>query len=129
MNPTTARFFAASHELAAAMYRLSAEVRDRDRRKADMSLTGYEPGAIQARLDALKKNATARRQVALGKLDAADAKVASVDAAIERVAVQIEKEADDALQEFATHTNGGPLLVGTENETTVEVPNGDEKKI
>lgn len=47
-----------------------------------MSITGFEPGAIQAKLDA----------------------------AIEKIAAQIEKEADDALQEFAVHTNGGPAL-------------------
>jgi hypothetical protein len=73
-----------------------------------MSITGYAPGAIQAKLDALKQKAAERRSQSMAKLDGADAKLASVDTAIEAYAAQLEKEADDALQEFAVHTNGGP---------------------
>jgi hypothetical protein len=73
-----------------------------------MSITGFEPGAIQARLAAIKQGAADRRTAAMAKLDGADAKLASVDEAIEQYAAKIEKEADDALQEFAEHTNGAP---------------------
>jgi hypothetical protein len=117
------RWYVARRDLAAAMYQLSQEVRLSPKKKVRlMSITGFEPGAIQARLDALKKRATARRAQSMSKLDAADAKVASVDYAIERVAAQIEKEADDAMQEFATHTNGGPALDDPKPPTPTPTP-------
>jgi hypothetical protein len=72
------------------------------------SLTGLQPGAIRAKLDALKLKAAERRAQAMAKLDGADTKLASVDTAIEQYAARIEKEADDGLAEFATFTNGGP---------------------
>ena len=72
------------------------------------SLTGLQPGAIRAKLDALKLKAAERRAQAMAKLDGADTKLASVDIAIEQYAARIEKEADDGLAEFATFTNGGP---------------------
>lgn len=72
------------------------------------SITGFEPGAIRAKLDELKTKARDRRAQSMAKLEAAHQKVASVDAEIEKVAAQIEKEADDGLQEFAEFTNGGP---------------------
>lgn len=73
-----------------------------------MSITGYQPGSIKAKLDEIKAKAASRREGAWSKVAAADAKAAGVDAQLERVAAQIEKEADDALQEFATFTNGDP---------------------
>lgn len=73
-----------------------------------MSISGYEPGAIRARLEALKKSGKDRRDQAIAKLDDAGKKHEAVSEEIERVAVQIEKEADAALQEFAEFSNGGP---------------------
>ena len=73
-----------------------------------MSISGYEPGAIRARLDALKKNGKDRRDQAIAKLDEAGKKHEAVSEEIERVAGQLEKEADAALQEFAEFSNGGP---------------------
>lgn len=73
-----------------------------------MSISGYEPGAIRARLDALKKQGKDRRDQALAKLEDAGRKHEAVSEEIERVAGQIEKEADAALQEFSEFTNGGP---------------------
>jgi hypothetical protein len=73
-----------------------------------MSISGYEPGAIRAKLDALKKNGKDRRDAALSKLDEAGKAHEAVSAEIERVAGQIEKEADAALQEFAEFSNGAP---------------------
>jgi hypothetical protein len=75
-----------------------------------MSISGYEPGAIRAKLEALKKNGKERRDAALAKLDDAGAKHEAVSAEIEKVATQIEKEADAAIAEFASFTNGGPSL-------------------
>jgi hypothetical protein len=73
-----------------------------------MSISGYEPGAIRARLEAIKKTGKERRDEAIAKLDDAGKKHEAVSEEIERVAVQLEKEADDALQEFAEFSNGGP---------------------
>jgi hypothetical protein len=73
-----------------------------------MSISGYEPGSIRARMDALKKSGKDRRDAALAKLDEAGKAHEAVSAEIERVAGQIEKEADAALQEFSEFTNGGP---------------------
>ena len=73
-----------------------------------MSVSGYEPGAIRAKLDALKKQGKDRRDQAIAKLDEAGKKHEDVSAEIERVATQIEKEADAALQEFSEFSNGGP---------------------
>lgn len=73
-----------------------------------MSVSGYEPGAIRARLDALKKAGKERRDQAIAKLDDAGKKHEAVSEEIERVAGQLEKEADAALQEFAEFSNGGP---------------------
>jgi hypothetical protein len=73
-----------------------------------MSISGYEPGSIRARLDALKKAGKDRRDAAIAKLDDAGKKHEAVSEEIERVAVQIEQEADAALQEFAEFSNGGP---------------------
>jgi hypothetical protein len=74
-----------------------------------MSISGYEPGAIKAKLDALKKSGKDRRDQALIKLDAAGRKHEAVSDEIERVAGQIEKEADAAIAEFAEFSNGGPV--------------------
>lgn len=73
-----------------------------------MSISGYEPGAIRARLEALKKAGKDRRDAAIAKLDEAGKKHEAVSEEIERVAGQLEKEADAALQEFAEFSNGGP---------------------
>jgi hypothetical protein len=73
-----------------------------------MSISGYEPGAIRDKLNALKRQGKQRREAALAKLEEAGGKHEAVSAEIERVAAQIEKEADSALQEFAEFTNGGP---------------------
>lgn len=73
-----------------------------------MSISGYEPGSIKAKLQALKNAGKQRRDAALAKLDDAGKKHESVSAEIETIAKQIEKEADDAIAEFAAFTNGGP---------------------
>ena len=73
-----------------------------------MSISGYEPGSIRARMEALKKSGKDRRDQAIAKLEGAGKKHEDVSAEIERVAAQIEKEAEDALQEFAEFSNGGP---------------------
>lgn len=73
-----------------------------------MSITGYQPGAIQQRLAALKAKNQDQRTAVLAKLDAAAAKGDEVNAQISKIADQASKEADDALQEFAQFTNGAP---------------------
>jgi hypothetical protein len=73
-----------------------------------VTVSGYEPGQIKARLDAMKQAGKVRRDAALSKLDAAGKKHEEVSHYIERIASQVEKEADDAMQEFASFTNGAP---------------------
>lgn len=73
-----------------------------------VSITGYEPGSIKAKLEALKTAGKQRRDAALAKLDEAGSRHEAVSAEIEVIAKAIEKEADDALAEFATFTNGAP---------------------
>jgi hypothetical protein len=75
-----------------------------------MSVTGYKPGAIRAALDAAKRQAQEELTAAMGTLSEAQTKAAEVPAAIKQVAGQIKREAEDALQEFAEFTNGGPPL-------------------
>lgn len=73
-----------------------------------MSITGFQPGAIRAAIDAAKQKSQADLDAAMVKLSAAQTKAASVPDAITALSVQMEKEADDALQELAQFTNGGP---------------------
>jgi hypothetical protein len=73
-----------------------------------MSISGYEPGAIRDKLNALKVKSKERRDQAIAKLEDAGKKHEYVSEEIERVAGQIEKEADAAIAEFAEFTNGGP---------------------
>lgn len=75
-----------------------------------MSITGFQPGAIRSAIEAAKKNSQDQLAAAMGKLAAAQTKAATVPEAINQVAKAMEKEADDALQELAQFTNGGPLL-------------------
>jgi hypothetical protein len=73
-----------------------------------MSISGYEPGAIRDKLNALKQVGKQRRDAALAKLEDAGRKHEAVSAEIEVIASTISKEADDAMQEFAQFTNGSP---------------------
>ena len=73
-----------------------------------MSISGYEPGAIRDKLNALKVKGKQRRDEAIAKLDEAGKKHEAVSEEIERVAGQIEKEANAAIAEFSEFTNGGP---------------------
>lgn len=94
---------ASNHEIAVALE--NPFIRTENTR---MTISGYQPGAIRDRLTALKEAGRKRRDAALTKLEDAGKKHEDVSAEIERVATQLEKEADDALQEFASFTNGAP---------------------
>lgn len=74
-----------------------------------MSVSGYEPGSIKARMEALKKHGKDRRDAVLAKLDGAIKKDGAVSDQIEGMADAIEKEIDAAAAEFAEFSNGGPL--------------------
>lgn len=74
----------------------------------DMSITGFQPGSIKAAIDAAQLAARERQAQSMAKLAAAGAKAASVADAIDQVSARMEREADDALQELAAFTNGGP---------------------
>lgn len=72
--------------------------------KPKMSITGLQAGAVKAAIQAAKD----RQAQSLTKLAGAASKVVSVSDAMDQVSTTMEKEADDALQELAQFTNGGP---------------------
>jgi hypothetical protein len=94
---------ASNHEIATALQNPFIRTEN-----TKMSISGYEPGAIRDKLNALKQQGKQRRDAAIAKLEDAGKKHEYVSEEIERVAGQIEKEADAALQEFAEFSNGGP---------------------
>lgn len=94
---------ASNHEIATALQNPFIRTEN-----TKMSISGYEPGAIRAKLEALKNQGKQRRDQALAKLENAGRAHEAVSDEIERVAGQLEKEADAALQEFAEFSNGGP---------------------
>jgi hypothetical protein len=114
------RFKRYAADLSKAVMALSHEVKDRDisrrygvryyTQEQDMSITGFQPGAIRAAIDAAKKQSQAELAGAMGELAVAQTRAAEVPAAIKQVAKAISKEAADALQELAEFSNGGPLL-------------------
>jgi hypothetical protein len=73
-----------------------------------MSITGLNPGAIKAAIEAAKQKSQDEMAVAMAAFTEAQNKAASVPVAINQVAAQMTKEADDALQELATFTKGAP---------------------
>lgn len=73
-----------------------------------MSITGFQPGALKAAIEAAQKAATDRRAQSMAKLAEAGAKTVAVADAIDAVSAKMAKEADAALQELAQFTNGGP---------------------
>lgn len=113
---SSARFKRYAFDLALAVHSLANEVRAQDQygvryyTESDMSITGFQPGAIKAAIEAAKKNSQDQLSAAMTKLAAAQTKASTVPEAINQVAKAMEKEADDALQELAQFTNGGPLL-------------------
>lgn len=72
-----------------------------------MTISGFQPGAIKAAIEAAKLKSQTELQAAMDKLAVAQTKAAAVPEAIHKVAAQMTKEADDALHELATFTNGG----------------------
>lgn len=74
----------------------------------NMSITGFQPGAVRAAIEAAQQGARDRQAQAMAKLAAAGVKAAGVADAIDQVSAQMEQEADDALAELAQFTNGGP---------------------
>ncbi|MDB5607804.1 MAG: hypothetical protein JWP25_4704 [Bradyrhizobium sp.] len=75
-----------------------------------MSITGLQSGAFQAKLAEMRQKMADSQNQALAKIDGAVTDgAAKVDAAVEGVKAKVNKEVEDALQEFATVTNGGPV--------------------
>jgi hypothetical protein len=74
----------------------------------NMSITGFQPGAVKAAIDAARQRARDGQAKSMERLAAAGAKAAGVNDAIDQISSQIEREADDALAELAQFTNGGP---------------------
>ncbi len=73
-----------------------------------MSITGFQPGAIKAAIQAAQQAAKDRQEQSMATLAAAGAKAVAVADAIDAVSAKMAREADDALQELAQFTNGAP---------------------
>lgn len=74
-----------------------------------MSITGIQSGAFQSKLAEMRQKMGDKQASALAKIDnTVTAGMAQLDAAADNAATKAQKEIDDALQEFATFTNGGP---------------------
>ena len=83
------------------------------RATTNMSVTGLQSGAFQSKLAEMRKRIANSQTAGLAKIDAvmSDGEK-KLEAAAEGVAKQAQSEVDNALQEFATMTNGGPPLNG-----------------
>lgn len=74
-----------------------------------MSITGLQSGAFQAKLAELRKRVAGAQDQALTKIDGAVVSgEAKINEAASGVVAKVDREVADALQEFATFTNGGP---------------------
>lgn len=73
-----------------------------------MSITGFRPGAIRAAIEAAQATARERQSRSMDGLAAAAAKAVEVADAVDAVSAKMLREADDAMQELAQFTNGGP---------------------
>lgn len=78
-------------------------------KRESMSITGLQSGAFEAKLAEMRKKIADGQNQALAKIDGAVTEGnAKIDAAAEGVKAKVTKEIEDALQEFALTTNGGP---------------------
>jgi hypothetical protein len=74
------------------------------------NITGLQSGAFQDALVKMRQKIAAKQMQAVGKIAGAVANAeAKMDAAADEVAAKVDKEISAALQEFAQHTNGGPV--------------------
>jgi molybdopterin-biosynthesis enzyme MoeA-like protein len=74
-----------------------------------MSITGLQEGAFQAKLAEMRKKIAETQLNSLSHMDSVvSAGTAKIEEAAKKAAAKAQKEIDDALQEFATMTNGGP---------------------
>lgn len=75
-----------------------------------MSITGLQSGAFQTALTQLKQRMVDKQNSAVASIAAGMAAgEAKIDAAVNGVTAKIDAEVSDALQEFATFTNGPPV--------------------
>src|ERR1700748_3430794 len=74
------------------------------------NISGLQSGAFQDALTQMRQKIADRQKQAVGKiLNAVETGAAKMDAAADDVAAKVDKEISAALQEFAQHTNGGPI--------------------
>ena len=77
---------------------------------AGSNITGLQSGAFQDALAQMRQKLADRQKQAVGKiLNAVETGAAKMDEAADQAAAKVDKEISAALQEFATHTNGGPV--------------------
>ena len=77
--------------------------------RTNMGITGLQSGAFQGALTQLKQRMVDKQNSAVASITAGiTAGEAKIDAAVKGVTDKIDAEVSDALQEFATFTNGAP---------------------
>ncbi len=75
-----------------------------------MSITGLQSGAFQSKLAEMRQKIAEKQAQALAKIDGTVTDgLARIEAAAAGATAKATKEIEDALQEFAEHTNGGPV--------------------
>lgn len=111
--PPELRWLKIRRDLAIALFDLSLEVRIREEIE-EMTISGIPAGSIKARIEAIKQRTQRNRMNALSELDLAARRHDKVDEQIRMLADQFDREASDAMQEFATETNGEADLVADE---------------
>jgi hypothetical protein len=103
------RWYAARRGLSAALYRLSKEVKSRNKKARPMSITGASH--LSSSIRDMIAEAKARVTDAHSKIGGAvDNLAGAADAAV-KIANAINAEADDLLASAGQFSNGGPPLV------------------
>ena len=75
----------------------------------NMSITGLQQGAFQSKLAEMRAKVASVQTAGLAEIDGVvTAGVAKLEEAAKGAATKAQSEIDNALQEFATMTNGGP---------------------
>lgn len=73
------------------------------------TVSGYRPGMIRAAIDQARKAQQAELDAAMSEFLAVQEQAAMIPDAIRHMTAKVKQETQDALQELAEFTNGGPL--------------------
>jgi len=101
---------ATEQEIAAALNRDKIDGTAKPADPVTSNITGLQSGAFHDALTQMRQKFADRQKQAVGKIMASvETGAAKMDAAADEVSAKVDKEISAALQEFAQHTNGGPV--------------------